>query len=98
MPLLDVISAGAIVAMGFSVASAPGFDCSSNNCRDSFDNSALITSAVIAAPWAISAFVGALRIDSCDAATATWEKAQPGGLDNIRDNIRDNIHTGTMSS
>jgi hypothetical protein len=77
MPLLDVISAGAIVAMGFSVASAPGFDCSSNNCRDSFDNSALITSAVIAAPWAISAFVGALRIDSCDAATATWEKAQP---------------------
>jgi len=77
MPLLDAISAGAIVAMGFSVASAPGFDCSSNNCRDSFDNSALITSAFIAAPWAIGAFVGALRIDSCEAATATWEKAQP---------------------
>jgi hypothetical protein len=34
-------------------------------------------SASSKALWMISALVGAIRIDSCDAATATWDKAQP---------------------
>lgn len=34
-------------------------------------------SALSKAPWMISVLVGAIRIDSCDAATATWDKTQP---------------------
>ncbi len=76
LPAVDIVAAIGVLLTAYAAASFQGFDCVDPECGDTFEPKVFAVGAIIAAPFVLSAGVGASRIGRCEQAQRAWTADQ----------------------